>query len=161
MLLPQVRLVAPKPSPEISPPTTLGEHLKRARLIKGQTQKQAAAALNVAPETLINWEKDRTKPPYPSWPSILGFLGYDPHPRPQTLPERMQALRRVRGWTTRHAAALMGVDEGSWQEWERNGPPAWPRYQVLLNKFVDKSLGESVAALSGTAVGMLRTDCRS
>jgi len=51
-----------KPRDYSDRPRTLGEHLKKRRRELGLLQREVAAQLGVAVETLINWEKDRTRP---------------------------------------------------------------------------------------------------
>jgi hypothetical protein len=51
----------------------------------------------VSAATVLNWEKGATEPPSAFWPAIIAFLGYDPHPMPVTLSERMTAFRRRKG----------------------------------------------------------------
>jgi transcriptional regulator with XRE-family HTH domain len=53
----------------------LGEHIKRCRLLRKLTQKQAAKLLGVSPFTVLNWEKNKTIPPVQTIPAILRFLG--------------------------------------------------------------------------------------
>lgn len=125
-------LKAPRPDAIQQEPTTLGEHIKGARLSRGLTQKQAAAILDVDSNTVFNWEKDKTDPPVTLIPRILQFLGYNPFPEPKTLSERMLAKRREMGWTIREAAEHLGVDPSTWGEWERTGHIAWERYRSLL-----------------------------
>ena len=48
----------------------------------------------------------------------MRWLGYNPFPKPKTLPERMLARRRAMGWSIREAARQLGVDEGTWVAWE-------------------------------------------
>ena len=69
-------------------------------------------------------------------PGILRFLGYDPYPVPQTLPERMLAKRRAHGWSIADAAKRLGVDEGTWGTWERTGQIKWARYRAILETFL-------------------------
>ena len=74
--------------------------------------------LGISPETLLHWEKGQTAPDVVLYPRILAFLGYDPFPAPQSLPERLLAKRRAMGWTIKEAAQELGVDEGTWIAWE-------------------------------------------
>lgn len=130
-----VKALKPKPFPEN--PKTIGEHLKRARLLRGLTQKQTAAELRVDETTVLHWEKGRTEPQTKDYPAILSFLGYDPSPAPITLPERMLAFRRARGWTLKQAATALGVNEATWGQWERGDQPiAWKRYRERLEAFL-------------------------
>ena len=131
-----IRLKALKPKPYPEHPQTIGEHLKRARLLRGLHQKDAAALLGVETSTLLKWEKGRTQPLVRYYPVIRSFLGYDPSPEPQTLPERMCAKRQQMGWTIRQAAEALGVDETTWGDWERGKPVKWPRSRRWLREFL-------------------------
>ena len=111
----RVRLKSLKPQAN---PRTFGDHLRVGRQALGLRQKEAAALLGVGPETILHWEKGQTAPPDRAWPAILAFLGYDPHPKPRTLPERLRALRRSNGWSIKQAARASGVDERTWAGWE-------------------------------------------
>lgn len=80
-----IRLKAQKPKPFPDTPRTLGDHIKRCRLTRKLTQKQAAKLLGVSPFTVLHWEKNRTIPPRQYMPAILRFLGYDFQPYIQCL----------------------------------------------------------------------------
>jgi DNA-binding XRE family transcriptional regulator len=43
-------------------PQTLGQHLKRRRRELGLLQRETAEKLGVSTDTVVNWEKDKTKP---------------------------------------------------------------------------------------------------
>lgn len=131
-----IRLVAARPKPFSEQPQTLGEHIKGARHVKGITQTEAARQIGVTQFTIIHWEKDRTTPPVRAWPALLSWLGYDPHPNPQTLSERLRALRRGKGLTLREASELLAIDLGTLGQWERGLPIAWPRYRDLVERFL-------------------------
>ena len=131
-----VRLKYLKPKPFPDSPHTLGEHLKKRRLELGLTQVQVSERLHISSATVLNWEADRTPPAVGHGPAILAFLGYDPAPEPETLTERMRALRRANGWTIARAARHLKVDPGTWGEWERTGRIAWPRYRSLVEVFL-------------------------
>lgn len=133
-------LKSPKPKAFSDNPQTFGEHIKRARLLAGLSQPKLAALLRVDAATVLNWEKDRTEPPVTSYPAILRFIGYDPFPEPKTIGERMLAKRRAMGWTIREAANKLGVDEGTWGDWERGKAILYRRYREMVADF----LGESV-----------------
>ena len=131
-----IRLKALKPKETDFEPQTLGEHVKKRRLELRLTQKQAASRLGVNPWTVLNWEKGHTVPPVESLPVILQFLGYDPFPKPESLPERLLAKRRAMGWSIKEAARQLGVDEGTWGAWEASTTTPWPRYVRLLERFL-------------------------
>lgn len=77
--------------------------------------------LKVSPETVLHWEKDTHVPPDTYWPTILSYLGYDPHAPTETatLADGLKAWRRVRGLSIKQAARSQGVDEGTWSQWEK------------------------------------------
>lgn len=108
-------------------------------MLRGLSQPQVATIIDVDTGTVLNWEKSRTEPPVTSFPSILQFLGYDPYPEAKTLGERLFAKRRMMGWTIKDAAQQIGVDEGTWGQWERSGHISWQRYTTLLEDFLKKS----------------------
>ncbi len=141
-----------KPKEPDCEPRTLGEHLKLRRLQRKLSQTQAAQALQVNPSTILNWEKGHTEPPVeamPPWtvlnwekghteppleslPVLLRFLDYDPFPEPKTLPERLLAKRRTMGWSIREAAQQLGVDPGTWRNWEQGRVILFRRYRDLV-----------------------------
>jgi DNA-binding XRE family transcriptional regulator len=59
-------------------PRTVGDHLKKARLIRGLIREEASAALGVSEETIKNWETGKTVPQKYLRERIVCFLGYDP-----------------------------------------------------------------------------------
>ncbi len=121
-----------KPKEPNLEPKTLGEHIRKRRLGLGLTQKQAADRLGITEVTVLHWEKGQTEPSIVAMPRILSFLGHDPFPEPNNLSERLLAVRRANGWTIKEAARQLGVDEGTWGEWERTGRIPWTRYRILL-----------------------------
>jgi transcriptional regulator with XRE-family HTH domain len=70
-------------------------------------------------KTLMWWERNEREPDVRFYPAIIQFLGYEPWPEPATLPEALLAERRRRGLEIRKAAAVVGVDEGTWRRWEQ------------------------------------------
>lgn len=114
-----MRLTGPKPKAADFEPQTLGQHVKKRRLILGLQQKGVAAQIGVTVDTLRNWEKGKTRPVVTHIPAIIEFLRYDPTPQPENLAERLRAKRRGLGWSIRRAALALGVDPGTWRDWER------------------------------------------
>lgn len=96
-----------------------------------------ADRLKVSPATILNWEKDKTDPSPSTIPAIINFIGYQPFPEPKTLSERMHAKRRAKGWTSKEAAGQLGVDEGTWRRWEKEGI-RWTRYRAMVEHFLKK-----------------------
>lgn len=113
-------------------PKTLGQHLFKRRLKLGLSQTQAAKALGVTSSTILNWEKGHTEPPIGAMPRVLRWLGYDPGVRPKSLPERLADRRRTMGWSIRVAARHVGVDPGTWGDWERGRVILYRRHRLLV-----------------------------
>jgi transcriptional regulator with XRE-family HTH domain len=80
-------------------PKSVGEHIKRRRLLLGLLQKDVAALFNVRTETVHNWEIGYTKPTIQLIPTLVNFLGYDPEPQnPETVGDRLRSKRRQLGF---------------------------------------------------------------
>jgi transcriptional regulator with XRE-family HTH domain len=133
-----ITLKALKPKETDFEPQTFGEHVRKRRLELRLTQKQVAERLGVNPWTVLNWEKDHTEPPIEFMPAIIRFLGYDPFPEPETIPERLLAKRRTMGWSIREAAQQLGVDEGTWGGWERGMTIHNGRHQARVDALLLK-----------------------
>ena len=56
---------------------TLGEKLVAARNAQNLTQEQLASRINVARNTISNWENDRSHPDYDSLCALSDVLHYD------------------------------------------------------------------------------------
>lgn len=127
------------PKPYDFEPRFLGEHVRRRRLKKGLTQKEAADKLGVNPWTVLNWERGHTRPPDASIPAIVEFLSYDPFPEPTTLPQHLLAKRRAMGWSIKEAAQALGVDPSSWRNWERGQTILYRQHRALVAQLLDLS----------------------
>ena len=91
----------------------------------GLQQKEIAQLLGVHPTNLVHWEKDRTTPTYANWRAIINFLGFDPSPEPQSLPDQLKALRRRNGWSLKDLAAHLTIDPSTAATWERGHGDPW------------------------------------
>ena len=100
-------------------PATLGQHLRRRRLLDGKLQREVAVGLGVNTSTYLLWETNRSRPEDRYYPRIFCFLGCDPFPAPTTLPERIRRKRLELGLPAKEAARLINVDEGTLARWER------------------------------------------
>ena len=100
-------------------------------------QKQVAKQLGANSATILNWEKGHTEPPIKSIPAIVGFLGYDPFPQPKTLAQHLLAKRRVMGWSIQEAARVIGVDPGSWSNWERGQTILYRQHRIRVASFLN------------------------
>jgi transcriptional regulator with XRE-family HTH domain len=128
----RIRLVASRPKPYPEHPRTLGEHIKKRRLELHLTQAQAAKVLMVNPSTVPNWETGQTTPMIPSMPAILAFLGYYPFPTPLTVGERLLRMRWERGWLLREGAEVLGIDPGTWRDWEAGKTVLYRKHRIKV-----------------------------
>ena len=94
-------------------PQTLGGHLKRRRKELGLLQREAAEQMGVSTDTVVNWEKDKSKPVAAQFRPVVAFLGYDPTPEPQALADRVEAKQRRLGASLAQVARHLGWDPGS------------------------------------------------
>lgn len=97
---------------------TLGDHLLKRRLDLGLRQIDVARELGTNEMTVVNWEKNYSKPRLSFIPSIIKFLGYSPLSGGTTLGERLGVYRLERGLTLRELARRLGVDPASIRRWE-------------------------------------------
>lgn len=67
---------------------TLGDHLRKVRLVRNLKQTEAAVVLGVSEETLHNWETGKTAPQKYLRRRIIRFLGYDPREHGAAFPTR-------------------------------------------------------------------------
>jgi transcriptional regulator with XRE-family HTH domain len=111
-------LKAEKPKPYPKHPRTVGEHLLKRRHELGLFQKEAAQLMGMDHFTLLTWEKNQATPSVRMLPRIIAFLGYDPHPEPATLGERIASKRRFLGLSRKRTAKRLGVDEATLARWE-------------------------------------------
>ena len=102
-----------RPSEILENPQTLGEHLKRARQIKGIRQKDAAVILGIGHFTYVTWEKDQKSPRPCYYPKIIEWLGYNPLAEPQTDGAWLRHDRLILGLTSSQMAERMGIDQGT------------------------------------------------
>jgi transcriptional regulator with XRE-family HTH domain len=104
---------------------TLGDHLKRRRLMLGLRQIDVAPILGVDSFTLANWEKGATHPAVRCYPAIMDFLGYCPFQQTLTFGDRLRLHRTHRGLSHRDLARLAGVDPASISRWETGDRRPW------------------------------------
>ncbi|UTP39748.1 helix-turn-helix domain-containing protein [Phenylobacterium sp. LH3H17] len=135
-----VRLKGLKPDlTALQADTALSARLRLRRRELGLLQVEAARLMGVNEWTYTNWEKAYYEPLDRFYPAIIGFLGYEPWPEPTTLGEALQAERRRRGLPVKRAAALVGVDEGTWSRWERGEWKPMTRARDVIDAFLQLS----------------------
>lgn len=74
-------------------------------------QREAGKRIGVTGSTVVNWELNHTEPEVRHWPAIIDFLGYNPLPEPNSLPELIPYAQRVLGISLRGMAERLGTDE--------------------------------------------------
>jgi transcriptional regulator with XRE-family HTH domain len=118
-------------------PGTIGEHIKKRRLVLGLHQKEVAALFKVRTETVHNWEIGYTKPTIQLVPALISFLGYDPDPQnPVSVGEHLRSRRRQHGWTHKQAAMTFGVDPSTWLNWESGGTIMLSNHRKMIADFI-------------------------
>lgn len=115
---------------------TLGDHLKKRRLLLQQFQKEVSLHLGVNEWTYGNWENDRAEPTVRMFPKILSFLEYYPFAEPQTLGERILKYRRYNGISVKRLALEIGVDEQTLSRWERGIAPHLKEHLILIENML-------------------------
>jgi transcriptional regulator with XRE-family HTH domain len=97
--------------------------------------------LGVSTDTVVNWEKDKTKPVAAQFRPIVSFLGYDPTPEPQTLAERLEAKQRRLGASLAQVARYLGWDPGSLRRYLNGTWRISPHRRDALEAFLDAEDG--------------------
>jgi transcriptional regulator with XRE-family HTH domain len=66
-------------------------------------------------------------------PTVIAFLGYNPFPKPDTLPEQLVWYRKTKGWTQKQFAKALGVDPTTLARWERGERTPTRKYHFLVS----------------------------
>ena len=147
-----LRLKGLKPREDDFEPQTLGEHIRKRRLVTGLNKVEAGRQLGVTGATIRHWESGQTHPPIERIPAILSFLSYDPFPRPKSIPEWLLATRRARGWSIREAAAQLGVDPSTRGDWERGKVILFRTHRLMMTHLLGLPDGEVEHAMAAAWV---------
>lgn len=95
-------------------PQTVGGHIKKARVLKGLTQVEAAKHFGVCEATFLHWEKDQTKEiPAVYVPKVIAFVGYNPEQKPEEEGLMLKWSRRSRGRTPTVRALQLNVHKST------------------------------------------------
>jgi transcriptional regulator with XRE-family HTH domain len=114
----ELRAVRPRSSQYPKQINSLGDYIRTRRLDLKLLQKQLADQVGVHELTITNWEGNATVPEIRFMPAIIQFLGFDPLPPAESLPERLAAARRVLGLSQRKMAEKLGIDPSTLMGWE-------------------------------------------
>lgn len=107
-----------RPGADLPEDPTLGERLRHRRSELGLRRIDVAQMLDVDEKTLMWWERDERPPKVHQYPAIIRYLKGEPWPETATLGEKLLAQRRRHGLSTKRAAEIVGVDEGTFGRWE-------------------------------------------
>jgi transcriptional regulator with XRE-family HTH domain len=97
---------------------SLGDHIRARRFDLKLHQKQVAEEIGVHETTITGWEGNTTVPEVRYMPAIIQFLGYNPLPLANSLPERLVEARKRFGLSQRKMAGKLGVDPATLMGWE-------------------------------------------
>ena len=118
-------------------PRTIGDHIKKRRQELGLTQKQVAEVLATTQFSVIHWEKNAFQPNRPALlRRVIAFLGYDPLPHGESIPDRLHLRRRELGWRQVDLAAHLGVQDGTVRRWESGGTILMRAHRTLVAAFL-------------------------
>ena len=91
--------------------------------------------LGVSEGTLRNWERG-CAPHVASYPRIVEFLGVEPWPTPETLPQKLRAARYRRGLNVSQTGAVLGVDPSTVWWWEAGRRPHLVDHRRRISTFI-------------------------
>ena len=126
-------------SKSVEEPQTIGEHIRKRRLELKLLQKDVATILNVSEFTISIWETGRGKPYIRQFPKITEFLGYDPYSyNTLTLSGRMKIYRHKNGLSQYELAKMLGVDESTVFNWEKENHSPLPTQRKRLEDILQR-----------------------
>jgi DNA-binding XRE family transcriptional regulator len=87
----------------------------------GLYQAEVARQLNVSKDCVCYWENDRSAPHLKYYPAIIAFLGYYPFTyETATFGGKIKRYKYEHGLSNEKLAKVLGVDETTVAQWERN-----------------------------------------
>jgi DNA-binding XRE family transcriptional regulator len=95
-------------------------------------QKKVGQRIGGSDSDVWNWENNSVSPAVRFMPSIIAFLGYNPMPKPEALPEQLVWHRKGRGWTQQVFAKVLGVDQSTPAGWKRGERTPTGRFYTLI-----------------------------
>lgn len=98
-------------------PTTLGEHIRKARMNRRELQKDVAEQIGVSTDTICYWENGRAEPEIRYHPAIINYLGYNPFPEPEDTIKRLEWFKMTNGLSFDGLAAKIGIHAQQLQAW--------------------------------------------
>lgn len=135
----QITLKAQKPSNPAYPLSliSIGDHIKKKRLDLHLFQKDVAELIGVQTDSIVNWERNRFSPQIHQLPKVIEFLGYMPFELPkETMGDKIKSYRKEYGLTQRKLAKILGVDQTTIRDWERNKHKPSKKMLRTICKFI-------------------------
>src|SRR5262249_44761141 len=114
---------------------TLGNQIRKRRLDLGLLQKELAIRMGVDTETEYRWERNRASPSILQFPRVIRFLGCDPQPIPETLPDQLRNARQRSGLSQAAIARQLKIDTTTLRKWEQGRARPSTRSLKLIKKF--------------------------
>jgi DNA-binding transcriptional regulator YiaG len=119
-------------------PQTVGDHIRRKRLVLKMLQKDVAEQLGADKASVFNWEANTSKPEIRYMPAIINFLGYNPLPEANTAAEQLIRQRASLGLLQKDAAGRIGVDPGTLAKWEQGRREPAGGFLVRVKRFLQE-----------------------
>ena len=135
----QIELESDRPRDVAYPKTltTIGDHLRKARLDKGLSQPKVAEIIGVLTDTITTWELNQHAPGINHMKAVINFIGYNPYWKDDgTLREKFKAKRYAEGLTFKKAAKIVGCDKHTLQLFEGNMRKTSEETRRKINVFV-------------------------
>jgi len=131
-------------------PKTIGDHIRRRRLVLKLIQKDVAKQVGVDKISIHNWETNMSSPRVRYMPAIIQFLGYNPLPPTQARADRLIQARTALGLSQENAARQLGVDPSTLARWERRERKPTGAFAARAAQFVSAA-EMAVSPAVGTA----------
>jgi len=138
----QIKAKRPTNTKYCKNPITIGDHLRKRRLVLKLGQPRVANLLGTGADTVYLWENNRVKPTFRFLPKIIEFLGYCPVDLNDTPGRRLAWARRCIGLSQSAMARAIGIDPATLAKLERGW---WLKRERFLRQATD-FLASRVAA---------------
>lgn len=102
----------PMPVSYLQNPISIGDNIRKKRMELKLFQKDVAKILDVAKDSITNWEKNRSSPQIQFFPGIINFLGYLPFEiNLTTFSGKLKAYRQINGFSEKQLGEILKVME--------------------------------------------------
>jgi len=109
----------------------------------GLSQAQAARELHVSEDCFCYWENGRNQPRLYQYPAIIAFLGYYPFDHEiATFGGKIRRYKYEQGMSNERLAKVLGVDEGTVAQWERNKRLPLKRSMDIVLSIINKNAAQ-------------------